>query len=1094
MSGFKPTDEQLRVLDYSGKNLIVSASAGSGKTSTLVEFVARKIAEGQPVKRIMLLTFTKAAANEMKERLVQKLVSLPENEYVLEALDDISTADISTIHSFLERVIKRNLNFVELDEGFKVLSEDEIKMIKTQAFEEGEKTLKAQNPEGFEELYIRLHNDRELIFEIIESMSSFFATQANADEKIERFKNSQNEFFDEAISYIVKKYSVKSEEVAQKLEIIASRFEQEKYKNYCEELVKTFSLGHNKFEGLKNISNSTFKSPSSSKDCDEILLCELKEIYKMAKQIRDDINAFDFEGEQYSENPHGKLEKALYEFFEIYKKTYSDKKMQQNAVDFNDLERFADIILQKDEIALEIQDAYDYIFVDEYQDTNRVQEKLIKTIAMKSNFVAVGDPKQSIYGFRNATSEIIKEDIKDFSENENSSAEFLRQNFRSDGKILNFVNNVFENVMTNESVGIDYKGTSMLESGKEFLRDKSLPVVRIDQVIAKNEEEKSEKEYDIMSDLKLKVSSKNLQAKVIALRIQELMLKQIYDDRLGGLRNVEYGDIAILTRGKGEFVCELMKQLAEKEIPVVSEIKGDFKTSPEILVIINLFKIMLDFKDDVSLLSVMLSKFGGFTVDEVSLLRLLSNEKEFFNIIKNSHDEKVVQFLNKIERLRFDFEVNGAYIMLENLINECDYRMYLLSKENGQNEMFLLGKFLEQLKNSPWQYDLPMLVEFLKKDSLNYMGGGNGANAVSICTIHSSKGLEFPIVILADMGRALLQPFKKDYILNEKYGLALKFFSRENDEVLLSPTFYMLKEIERKKNLTDENMLLYVAMTRAKNHLYIVGQSSEKTDVETVKSPLEAKTYLEMIFSSYKKLQNGSLKDESVEVNKITEIEEVFKKHEKRVSLSDKNIVQKIRDYFDFKYPYEDATKMIYKNSVSALNEEHKQIQIVGHDNDEFIEMGNAYHLALKEIDFEKVNTLADVEEQLSEHAELKDVERLIDNEILYKNIEIIKKLLKNSKKVYKEQQFTSLINLSKLGLSQFDEEVMVQGIVDLFAIGEENILIDYKFSNATSDESFKKRYSSQLLLYKESIENAFKIKIDKIYLLSLKNSKIINF
>ena len=1092
---YSPTEEQLKIINYSGKNLIVSASAGSGKTSTLVDFVAGKIEKGFSLKKIMLLTFTKAAASEMKERLTQKLLSKNQSQNILNALDDISTADISTIHSFLERFIKRNLNLTRLDEGFRVLAEDETLSLKNRAFEQSELWIKEHCPQDYEELFLTMHNNRALIFEILEGMMNFFVTQFDAEKKIEFFKNNQKQIFIESVEYIKTKFTKECDEIYQKVQILKDRFDQEKFKEYCQELSTVFSPMGDALHRLKNVSLSTFKAQPTSKSCDKLLLEALKDVYRKSKSIREELLLLSLDDENaYNPEDAGKLEKIFYELYEQYAKNYENLKISFNAVDFDDLEKYSSQILKNDNIKSELQSEFDYVFIDEYQDTNRVQEGIIKEIAKKSNFVAVGDPKQSIYGFRNATSEIIKEDIKKFSQENDSSAEFLRKNFRSDENILNFVNEVFSEVMTEETVGIDYKSTSNLVSGKAFQRDPSLPSVRVDVVdIEKEEDEKVVEVYDILKDTQTKISNKNSQAKVITLRINELLLKKIYDEKTNGLRNIKYKDIVILTRGRNEIVGEIVKELTNAGIPVVNEIKSDLKKNGEILSIINIFKIMLDFQDDVSLMSVMLSKFGNFSVEEIARLRLSSSEKEFYNIVKHSDDAKVKNFLRELENLKFDFEINGAYIMLENLITRKDYRLYLMSKENGQNEIFMLNKFLQILKESRFNFNLPELVSFLSQEELEFKGGGNSENAVSICTIHSSKGLEYPVVILADAGRSILSSYKKNYLLNEKYGLALNRFSRDEDEVYLSPTLYMAKDFERRKNLIDEIMLLYVAMTRAKNHLYIVGQMSQKEQDSIVDEPIEAKTYLEMMFSAYKKMKQGSLDNKGIEVNKITEIEDLKKTDGDFVSLPDKSTIKKIFDYFDFEYPNSVATSMIYKNSVSSLNSEHK-IEVVGHSDDVFVEMGNAYHLALKILNFDEINSIQDIKTKLQTVDELKVIEPLVDCELLFENVKLLKKLLKKSKKIYKEQQFTAMINPFALEIGDYNGEIMVQGIVDIFALGEENVLIDYKFTNAEDENIIRERYSKQILLYKRAIEDAYQLKLDKTYILSLKNRKLINF
>ena len=1099
---FKPTDEQDKVLSFNKKNLIVSASAGSGKTSTLIEFITQLVAKGQPIKRVLLLTFTRAASFEMKEKLIQNFYEQSDNDNVLSAIDDVSTADISTIHAFLERMLKRNTNILPVSEGFVVLSQEEIDALKQSAFEETEKEFKGARQSDYEKLYLNLHNNRAFIFNLLNEMSAFFATQINAREKIDYYKANQKEFYRMALLRLDEMFLPQIEKIKSNLSIIKVQLDDEKFTEYIEKILNVLREGKDSLAIFRNIVTVEIKTPPTSKKVDPLALASLKEEYKNYKHIKDELTAINVCDERiYNEEAFGIIENIIYDLYLLYEEKFAYVKEKLNAVDFNDLEKYAKAILSNEEIKTKLQTDYDYIFIDEYQDTNHVQEEIVKLVASQAHFIAVGDPKQGIYGFRNATSEIIKKDIKDFSEDANSSAEFLRKNFRSDGKILNFVNDVFVDVMREDTVGIDYLETSMLKAGKEEEppRDDQLPSVRVD-IVKKPKDEKLEEfqeVYDICEDSNLKKSSKSLEAKVIATRIEELMLRKIYDAKIDALRNVTYKDIVILTRGKSELVTEIIRELSVAKIPVVSEVKGNFKDYAEILVLINLFKIMLDFEDDSALLGVMLSKIGGFTLDEVAKLRLESSEKEFFNVVKNSQDKKVKSFVELINSLKFKFDAKGAFVMLEELFDSVEFRPYILSKPNAQNYMFVLDKFMEQIKTSDKQFDLPALVKFLEQEKIDFKGGGNSANAVSICTIHSSKGLEYPVVILADTGKAMLQPMRDSYIMNSEFGLGLNFFSLDDDNVYQTPLVYIMKSQQKRRERNDEIMLLYVALTRAQRHLYIVGTVQDKTLDTICEKAYEAKSFMEMILSAKKSLLSEEKKEElaieRVEANVITEVEDIWETPETFIGEPKADVCEKLKKYFDFEYAHKQETQTIYKNSVSSINELGKPVTIVGKTDEEFVERGNAYHLALKDIDFEKIATAEDAKKALSEIND-EGVKKYVEAEVLFENIMLLKSVLKNSSRIFKETQFTSLVKLNEVFVDGADEEIMVQGIVDLFALGEENVLVDYKFTNDTSDISLKNRYKKQLLLYKYAIEKAYNIEIKGIYLLSLKNNKLINF
>ena len=1103
MSKFEPTNEQDKVLSFKGKNMIVSASAGSGKTATLVEYISRLVKKGQPIKRILLLTFTKAASFEMKERLIANLYEETESDNVLSAIDDVATADISTIHSFLKNVLSKNTNSLPISDGFFVLSEEELQAIKEMAFLSAEQKFKQTLPEQYESLFLRLHSDRNKIFSLLENMLAFFATVQNSEEKIAKWKTSQKEHYKWTMQNLEKYFLPKIKKLLKNMSILKFKLDNDKYTMYINNFEVLLSPNKAPLQMLKDIAASNFKAPTTLKKVDPIALAELKEEYEVFKDIKKDLLSINIDDDRlYDENEFGSLESMVYDFYTIYERELASQKEKINAADFNDLEKYAAILLKNDEIKKQLQQDYDYVFIDEYQDTNYVQASIVKEIAKAAHFIAVGDPKQGIYGFRQATSEIIKNDIAAYEKAKKSSAEFLRKNFRSDPYVLDFVNNVFVNVMKTKTVGINYKKTSVLEAGKDgHLFDENLPAVRVD-IIKKEKQEKENdfsSSYDIMQDSNFKEASKSLEAKVIANRVQDLLLKQIFDGKQEKMRDVTYKDICILTRGKSELVEEIIKELSERKIPVVSEVRGNFKDYSEVIVLINLFKLLLDEKDDASLLSVMLSKIGGFSVDEIARLRIDSKENEFFNIVKNSQDEKVVAFKKMIEDLKFKLVVKGAYVMLEDLFRQTNYRPYILSKENAENYLFVLEKFLEQIKRSGAEFDLPRLVSILQQEEINFKGGGNSSNAVSICTIHSSKGLEYPIVILADCGKTMTEASKDQFVLDSDFGLALDYFSQEDDTVLQTPMVFLLKNKMKERQKSDEIMLLYVALTRAQRHLQITGTMKEGWLDKLPKDPMDAKTYLEMILSSYRKLAlprfKKQLASSRVEVSEIESVEDIFVQEENFVGEVDETVVEKIKNYFDFSYPYEGATQTIFKNSVSSINEQGKVAvrRFVFDDEGDFIERGNAYHLALKEIDFAKVSDIASLESELKKLDD-EGVKEYVDKNVLYNNITKLKEVLLPCQKIFKEQQFTSLANLkSVLGEGQ-DEEIMLQGVVDLFGLGEKNILIDYKFTTITDEKTLKNKYEKQLLLYKNAIENGYGVKVDEVYLLSLKNHNLIKF
>ena len=463
-----PTKEQQQVLDNKKKKLIVSASAGSGKTFVLIELITKLVCENHvPVKRLLVLTFTRAAAGEMRERLNKSILSKKQTPFLLEQLDDLPVADISTIDAFCEKVIKRNLSQTSLDESFKIIDEEIAKKYKERAFQ---KTIEAfEKSDDFAEIYFAFKKNRDMIFDCMEKIDSFVGALENKKEFCLRAENRQEEFYQKSLKILNEDLKNKWNDL-KSLALSAWQSAEEKfqaeaegYKDLCQ-----LVLSDDFVKNVKDLKSLVLPaSVRSGKD-------EGVEIKKLRKEFKDflaGLEKYNFDNQTLVQKAReGSLAKALIRMYNIYSSFYAKEKEEIDALDFSDIEEICLNLLKKEDVLKSLQESYDYIFIDEYQDTNRLQEAIVKPIAEKGYFVAVGDPKQGIYGFRNASMEIMNKDIKDFQQAEDGDALFLRGNFRSDKNILDFVNKIFEVVMTEKDMGVDYKGSSMLEGLTTFDR------------------------------------------------------------------------------------------------------------------------------------------------------------------------------------------------------------------------------------------------------------------------------------------------------------------------------------------------------------------------------------------------------------------------------------------------------------------------------------------------------------------------------------------------------------------------------------------------------------------------------------------------
>ena len=460
-----------------------------------------------------------------------------------------------------------------------------------------------------------------------------------------------------------------------------------------------------------------------------------------------------------------------------------------------------------------------YVFVDEYQDTNRLQERIVKNIAKNCNFVAVGDAKQGIYGFRLATCEILLGDIDKFEEDENSTVKYLKSNFRSDQRVLDFVNDVFKVCMQKDVTRIDYLESSMLEAKNPFEND-GAKAVCIDIVKEPEKEPVVLPElYSVKND-EVRINSADLkQILDVKNRIFEVMRGKIFEKE--EFRPCKYGDIAILVRDRKALFNNLEMFLSESGIPVSANSKIKLNEEVEIQVLINWLKVCLNFDDEIALLSVLLSPFGEFSLEEIIEIK---GEESLCDLAKNdNHFEK---FRQRVERFNKNLLCFGAKVALLEVFNETNYRSYINIKPLANKLNNYVDLFLSVVEQSGLEFDLPALIHHFESVdfSINQEIREN-ADSVLLTTIHNSKGLEYPIVFLVGCDKSLTSVADSyDVKINENYGLALKYYDVEQNQEFVGARMMAIANDKKHSDFVEELMIFYVALTRAKNKLFLFGK------------------------------------------------------------------------------------------------------------------------------------------------------------------------------------------------------------------------------------------------------------------------------
>lgn len=1081
--------EQDRVLENDKKNMLVSASAGSGKTYIMIKYITQLICEKKvPIKDFLVLTFTKAAATEMKERLQKRLKEQGQDDFVVEQIDALSTANISTIHAFCEKCIKKYANLLEISENFEIADENLSQKIRQTAFVNAFLKFQESYVNESEELLSFYKNDKNKIKNILLEIEVLVNSLANKEDFFNQNLLDSQGLFEKSVSYLCDNYKDKlSEYLTQVEKLHVDDFEFE--------LKKTLSkiLDCKDIFEMTNLANDFAfpKLPKRKEVGDEIVenLKALKtNINKIISTIKE-LNLIDDAVVEFQKN--GILEKNILKLYDFYEKSQEKLKKAKNLLDFYDLEKYMKILSEKENLF----DGIKYVFVDEYQDTNKVQERIVKNVAKNCNFVAVGDLKQGIYGFRLASSEIFLKDLKEFEEDENSAVNYLKSNFRSSQKVLDFVNDVFKVCMTQEVAGVDYENTSMLNGMANFVDD-GQKAITLD-LVKENETEVCElPELYSVKDAKVYTEEKNKNMLyAVAKRIVEVLQTKISDN--GVLRACKLSDIAILSRKRDGLFNELEMFLQKIGLAVVSTSRNLLMDEPEIIMLKNYLKIALNLDDDVALLSVLFSGLCDISLQEI-LDEKMTSDASLCEIVLQSKNEKIIKFLENLQKFRKNILIFGAKKAFFELFDETNYRAFINLKTNAQRLNVFVDKFLEEISSSGLEFDLPALIKHFESVDISVVAEASAVeDAILLTTIHNSKGLEYPIVFLLGCDQSLKKGRPKiDVEINENFGLALKYFDRENNNEIISAKMRTIKEIESQKDFVEELMIFYVALTRAKNRIYLFGKQDEYKKF----SVKDCDCYYDLIFYALQK-DAQPFEDENLQICLLEDFDEDFSPVQdmsKSEILPD--FLEKLKNYLSFEYKFDELVNFKLKESVTSLNQKNLEDKLVKYSNENFafggagVEIGNAYHLALKTLDFEKIKDLKSLDDEILKNEEVfSKILPLVDKEVLLKNILILKRFCVGAK-VFKEKEFVLKDSLKNLfDNAEFDDKILVQGVIDFFAIKDgQGVLIDYKYSNSNNDNYLLNKYIYQLKTYKIALEKALKIKINKVYLLSLKNNKLI--
>ncbi len=1155
MAEIKFTQSQQDVIEHIDNNLLVFASAGSGKTAVIIEKIAQSIIKNQTsLDKLLVVTFTESATAEMKQRLNDKLGENIDKPNIRQEIEKLPLADISTLHGFCQKLIKQYFFELDIEPSFTIFSDEESNFYKIKAIDYLLRQEQENSRESFISLCETFYNNRSLV-SLKDNVLKFYNFLQSLDNKEEYLDvvatscYSQDLDNNNACRFIVDRFAkdYKYFKVSfEKLKIESEQAGEDKVTVAIEKvtnmlLKKDIALFTEMFDFFKLLKEA--KSPFGIKVKSDIL-DRARVLWSRMTTMLDSF--FDICGEKedinvIADNMQNSVG-VVKEFILLVKKfeqEYTLIKKQKKALDFDDLEKYALELLSNETLRKAVQEKYDVIYIDEYQDINSKQEKILSLVTKGDNMVMVGDLKQSIYGFRNSSPQILINKTLLYKQNIGGNLITLQENFRSNPIILDFVNDIFDKVMKEDFGGIDYKTDGAFKGSAKYQKVKDYKEVSIDLIKVKEREEKETYIGDVYSvandnrgdDTK---SVASLEAKVIAEKIKNMHGKPYYDAKKKTFETLDYKNFTILCRSNS-YIKELSMHLQKYEIPVSSKTSSNIYENPDILFLLNLLKVVNNPQDDLAIVAVLSSAFFGITFDDLATIRNACDCEQYYDAINeyiNNNNNDLTDKLNKvfafIDSLRDIKDFSTIYQILIKADMELGIANYYLLLPDGRARHKLISNFIEEFNLFPYNNDINEYLNYVDsylKGIEKTMLAPTSQNCVNIDTIHSSKGLEYEVVFVAGCGKQFSNISLKQEVLRDKeLGVGINSYDLDKHTKTKTLVKQAIIEKVRLQEKLEETRLLYVALTRAKNSLNIVAcldfkNLDEMTEYDIHKS----NKYIQWVSAAFPRPLIENLKNceeekpfpynDHFEVN-VHLPESIMKKDRDEVEFnfgaSDKKLEKDIEQYLSKKYEHQNSFSIAQKNTVTGLmrmeaesfesiNTTPKKLKVEennSYDSLDYALLGTIYHKILQEInfDFDSIQEVETFVENLkNEDKENQEYYKKINCKKILKCIQTLRPMLKE-KWIEKEKQFMAYVPYKDIITdSQIEDKVLLQGIIDLMVGNAESIdIIDYKTTRVEKEDQLVDKYKIQMYLYKIAAERAVGKSVKNVYIYSLYLDKLI--
>ncbi len=1187
--GFEYTKEQEKVIYTTGSNILVSAAAGSGKTAVLVQRIIKMVADKKrlvSMDELLIVTFTKAAASEMRERIASGIENAIENEsdeivinHLIKQLALLSTANIMTMHSFCLKILKSYYHLIGLDPTFRIGSETELVLIREEVIDDLLEEEYAKQDDGFIQViesFADGKNDnrvKELIYKIYNFSMSNPWPDKWLDESLSMLTIRTPKDYEESPYYQIIVSSVKDDlfgipDMFKEIdELMLLNEGPDKYKDTVEVLFNWYEaviylITEGDYNKIKEITEQT-KIPTLSrktKGYDKELATQAKDLIDNIKMLMKSIDKLYYDEESIITQTESinRLINELVRLTRNFKRMFREEKDDKNIIDFNDFEHFVLELLYTDgeasSIAKSYQEQFVEVLVDEYQDTNEVQEAIITALSKKNNLFMVGDLKQSIYKFRLAKPEIFREkyDIYDYEDSVNIKID-LAKNFRSRREVLRFTNEVFEKVMSKTIGDVNYDKHAKLYYGSMDYQEESInyiPELIIAEVSDKNQ------------------SKELLQGEIIAGKIHDMISNEdfmIFDKELGIRRQIMYKDICVLMRSPSTTIRQIKDVFDKELIPYSADVSSGFFDTVEVSIILNVLRLIDNPYQDIPLASVLRSGIVGLNEKEMLTIREFNKDCTYYEALLGYIDaqleikdnninviaDKGRRFLANIKRLQELSLHMSLDILIQKIYTDTGFPYFVRFMENGEQRLTNLKYLQVQAKSfeqSSYKglFNFIRYIEHIKKYEIKVpepltIGADSG---VTLLSIHKSKGLEFPVVFIIGLHKEFnMIDLKQNFMLHQELGFACDYFDPERRLRMESGFSKALKISGARELLSEELRLFYVALTRAREKLILIGvvkdidksmetqlkYSSYINEIPFTKVA-KAKSYLDLILMScppdvpwYDKLiYDQEIKEQEqghvfqlINERKLAKIDMLTEalKNEKEITFLDEMTKE---------YKYVGQTKKYVTMSVSELKENQskekfntKQYEIKRNINgDKEInlskssaklkknkvlkgaEYGLIMHKVLSMLPPKPDYTYNEISEFVTSLFDKEIIEEEFRGKVYIKSIKtftaskfyerIVEAAI--NKKLFVEQPFV-------LGIKDNEDLRMIQGVIDLYFEEEgQFILLDYKtdYIEEGQEQVLVDRYKIQLDYYKKALEDITGKKVVETYIYSLSTEKLI--